>query len=150
MDNVKHIYLPKWAIATYASLGLILVPWIIVLAEYLPTRHVARHWDALWVGFDLIILVTLIITVYFMFKQTVWVIVAASALGTLFIVDAWFDILTARAGSEQLQSIGSGAIELVLSILTYRLVYHVLHQSAPKKELSMIVEAKATKKERVK
>jgi|SRR5581483_5639159 len=137
MDQIKDIYLPKWASILYAALAVVLVPWILALAEFLPARHVARHWDALWVGFDVIILFTIILTLYYILAKKIWVVVSAAALGTLFIVDAWFDILTSRPGREQTGSIIMGAIEVGLALLTFRIVYHIIHQSGHNKDVNL-------------
>jgi hypothetical protein len=135
MEEIKDIYLPKWASVVYALLGIALIPWIILLAEYLPTKHIAQHWDSLWVGFDIMILLAIILTVYYVITKKIWVIISASALGTLLIIDAWFDILTARPGSEQRQSIAMGVIEIFLSLITYRMVYLIIHQSGRHRSL---------------
>lgn len=133
MDKIIKVYLPKWAAILYAILAIVLIPWIFDLASSLPRKHVTTHWDALWVGFDIIMLIAIIITVYLTIKKTIWVIVSATALATLFIIDAWFDILTARPGHEQRISILFGVVEIFLAALTYRMVYHVLHHSTPQK-----------------
>ncbi len=130
MVQPTNIYFPKWAAILYGLLAIALVPWIFNLAETLPSRHVARHWDALWVGFDIIIYMALALTLFFAFKKSVWLAVAATALATLFIVDAWFDILTARPGNDQHVSLAFGVLEVVLAVLTYRLVYQIIHRSA--------------------
>lgn len=137
MDTRVKVYLPKWASFMYGAMAVILVPWIINLAENLPTRHLARHWDALWVGFDIIMLITMLITVYFMIKRKVWVVISATALATLFLVDVWFDVLTSKPGPEQREALGLGIIEVSLAILTYRLAYHVVHRSTPQKDLKL-------------
>jgi len=135
MDKIKEIYVPKWASYLYALLAIALVPWIILLAQYLPAKHLARHWDALWVGFDIIMLFNIFLTLYFVIHRKIWVIVSAASLATLFIVDAWFDVLTARPGSDERSSIGQAIIELTLSFLTFRLIYHIIHQSTDKKDI---------------
>lgn len=139
MEKDIHLYIPRWATILYAALAIILIPWILVLAEYLPARHLDRHWDAIWVGFDVIILITLAITTYFMIKQTIWVIVSATALATLFIVDVWFDVLTSRPGRQEDEAIFSGIIELSLALLTYRLVYQIVRRSIHGKNLKVII-----------
>ncbi|HUA13082.1 MAG TPA: hypothetical protein VL989_01105 [Candidatus Sulfotelmatobacter sp.] len=135
MDRITEIFIPKWATNLYALLAIVLVPWIIILASFLPDRHLDRNWDPLWVGFDIIMLFTILLTVYFMLSRKIWVIISASALGTLFIVDAWFDVLTARPGREQNQSMAMAVIEIVLSILTFRLVYLIIHQSTERNKI---------------
>ena len=140
MDANVPIYIRRRITLTYIFLAIVLIPWIIVLAQDLPTRHVARHWDALWVGFDTILLIAIIVTVYHMVKRTVWIVVSASALATLFLVDVWFDVLTAKPGKEQKQAIFFGIIELILAGLTYRLVFHVFHHATPQKHIKLIAK----------
>lgn len=139
MDKRIEIYLPRWVSVLYVGSAVVLIPWIIILAEYLPTRHLATHWDALWVGFDIMLLLTLVVTVYFAIKRKIWVIVSASALATMFVVDVWFDVLTSKPGREQRQAFVSGIIELALAVLTYRLVYHILHHSTEQKDLKVMI-----------
>lgn len=142
MERAVKIYFPKWVSWFYLLCALFLLPWIVVLAEYLPSRHIVGDWDALWVGFDTLILATIVVTIYFMIRRKIWVIMSASALATLLLVDLWFDLLTAKPGKEQKQAFFMGIIELILSFLTYRLVYHVLHQSTPEKNLKVVMHNK--------
>jgi hypothetical protein len=137
MDKRVKIYLPRWASFIYGAMAVILVPWIIHLAERLPTKHIADHWDTLWVGFDIIMLITMLITVWFMITRKVWVIVSASALATLFMVDVWFDVLTSRPGRQENEAFFFGVIEVSLSLLTYRLVYRVVHKATPNRKLKI-------------
>jgi hypothetical protein len=140
MDKRVKVYLPKWASFIYGAMAVILVPWIIHLAERLPTKHIADHWDTLWVGFDIIMLIIMLITVWFMITRKVWVIVSASALATLFLVDVWFDVLTSKPGKEESEALFFGIIEISLSLLTYRLVYRVVHKATPKKGLKLTTD----------
>lgn len=135
MDRSSKVYLPKWAAILYASLALLMVPWIFLLAQNLPTRHLVHHWDAVWVGFDVVMILMLGITVYFVVKKRVWVVLSATTLATLFIVDAWFDILTAKPGIDQIQAVILGLLETTLAIFTYRLVYIAVLRSIPQKKL---------------
>lgn len=140
MDNINHIYVPKWAAVLYGVLAIILIPWILDLAISLPTRHVAWHWDAVWVGFDVLMFLAIAVTLVFMVRRVVWVAISATALATLFVVDAWFDILTAKPGPEQRAAIIFGALEVVLAALTYRLVFHVVHHSTPDKKIKLVAK----------
>lgn len=137
MERAIKVHFPKWAALVYGGLALILIPWILDLAENLPVRHIARHWDTLWVGFDIMMLCTILLTLWFMFKKMIWIVVSASALATLFIVDAWFDILTARPGREERESIAFGVLEVTLSILTFRLVYLIVHRASTSESISL-------------
>ncbi len=140
MEKTVHVYFPRWATRLYAIMAIILAPWIFNLAESLPARHLERHWDAVWVGFDLIMLTTILLTLWFMIKRKIWVVVSASALATLLVTDAWFDILTAKNGSELHEAIGFGVIELSLGLLTYRLIYLVIHHATPQKNFNLHIE----------
>jgi len=129
MEVTTPIYVPRWAIALYIILSVVSIPWIFNLAENLPTRHLVRHWDAVWVGFDAFIFVVLLLTVYFALKKLVWAALSATALATLLVVDAWFDILTARPGHQQRISILFGLSEVVLAGLTFKIIYHMIKRS---------------------
>lgn len=139
MEKMIHVYFPRWAIILYGASALVLIPWIVQLARNLPARHVTGHWDLVWVGFDLIMLANLLVTLWLMFRRTVWVVVSASALATLFIIDAWFDTVASRPGKEQHQALFFGAVELVLAALTYRMVYLVVHNSTPEKNVKLAI-----------
>lgn len=132
MDQITEVYVPRWAAIVYGVMAIALVPWIFGLAINLPSRHTAEHWDAVWVGFDIIMLIVLLLTLYFAFKKLVWVALSATALAMLFIIDAWFDILTSKSGREQLVAIVFGFGEIALALLTFKLVHHVIHHSTPK------------------
>lgn len=136
MDHIKNIYIPKWAGYLYILLAGILIPWTVVLANFLPSKHLSRNWDVLWVGFDTIMLLATLLTLYYIIRRKIWVIISASALATLFIIDAWFDILTSRTGREQQQSIIMGCIEIILAILTYYMVYRIIHQTSDKQSIN--------------
>jgi hypothetical protein len=132
-----NLNIPRWAVVLYGFMAVVLVPWIVILAEYLPSRHLSNHWATLWVGFDVLELIAIVVTFYFMIKKTIWVVMSATALATLLIGDAWVDILTSRPGRELQESIFSGFIEIGLSLMTFRLVYHILHRSTPAKNLKV-------------
>jgi hypothetical protein len=117
--------IPPWMLYLYSALAVILVPWIVWLANTLPARHLSHNWDITWVGFDLIMLVLLIATAYFGLNRSTWVAIPATALATLLVIDAWFDILTAR-GFGQFYSAWAMAIvgELPLAVLSFSIAIH--------------------------
>lgn len=137
MDKTADIFFPKWARVLYVALAIVLVPWTFNLAQNLPERHLVHHWDAVWVGFDIMMLLTTAVTIWFIVKERVWVILSATALATLFVVDAWFDILTSRPGRDQKEALFFGLLEIMLAVLTYRLVYIGMSRSIKQKTLSL-------------
>src|SRR5664280_1577846 len=102
MPHHKHTHhllrLPAWAPRLYAWLAVIMVPWILLLSYSLPVRHTSHHWDTLWVGFDVILFSAVALSAYFGFKRSAWLAFSSVAVATLLLVDAWFDVLSARPG----------------------------------------------------
>ena len=101
MEQATKVYFPRWVAALYGILIIGIIPWIFNLAISLPGKHTASHWDSVWVGLDIMIFIALATTLVFAVKRLVWLAVSASILATLFVVDAWFDVMTAKAGHEQ-------------------------------------------------
>lgn len=143
MEDTKHIYVAKFWIVLYAVMGVVLIPWIFDLAQNLPSKHVARHWDAVWVGFDAMMVAMIALTVFFAVRKQVWVVITTSALATLFVVDAWFDILTSKPGHEQRVALFFGVIEVGLAVLTFKLVHHVVRHSTPHDKIKVVPKPKA-------
>jgi len=97
----------------YAAVGVLLIPWTFYLAVSLPRRVVDTHYRGAWVGFDILLVITIIMTAYFAFKVDSRVQLPATATATLLIVDAWFDVMTAgRRGDVGLALLMAVCIEL--------------------------------------
>ena len=94
-------------------LALFLVPWAFWLSRTLPATHEARHWDLAWAGFDAVLALGLASMALSVIRHSPWLSAAASASGTLLVVDAWFDVLAAAEAA---------AIELLLAALCCWLV----------------------------
>jgi hypothetical protein len=84
----------------YAAAALVLLPWIIFLAETLPTRQFDRHYRAAWVGFDIILVLAITRTAYMAFRVDPRVQFPAMATAVLLFVDAWFDVTTSANRSQ--------------------------------------------------
>ena len=109
--------------------ALTLVPWTVYLAGNLPTRQIANHWDAAWVGFDIFMFFLAALTTFFAYRRSAHVILSATSLAIILIIDSWFDVLTARPGLQQNEAIIFAAfIEIPLALLTFGLVNHILNQ----------------------
>lgn len=136
MDRLK-IDVPRWVMWLYGALAVALIPWTFDLASNLPVRHLVRHWDALWVGFDCLIVLAVLLTVWLMSKHRIWMVIPATSLATLFLVDVWFDNLTAKPGREQRASLAFGVLETTLALMTYYLVFHIIRQSGAQKDIQL-------------
>jgi hypothetical protein len=80
------------------AVAVALFPWTAYLSASLPARHVAHHWDVVWVGFDLFQALALAATVIALARCSPIVSLLASVSGTALLCDAWFDLLTAGSG----------------------------------------------------
>jgi hypothetical protein len=78
------------------SAAIALIPWTVYLGLTLPQSYTARHWQAAWVGFDVLLLAFMIATAVLGFARHRLLTLFAFATGVLLLCDAWFDVLTAR------------------------------------------------------
>ena len=95
----------------------VLGPWIGYLAATLPRVYVARHWDAAWVGFDLVLLGLIASTAVMGYLRRQLFVLTAFAAGVLLVCDAWFDVLTAHGDDQTWSVVTALAIELPLATL---------------------------------
>jgi hypothetical protein len=89
--------------------------WIAVLALTLPTRYVANHWDLAWVGFDLMLLISLLGTGWAVATRRPWAGTALMVNAAMLACDAWFDVTTASGTTATLLSIGLAGVELPIA-----------------------------------
>ena len=90
----------RWVIPLFGLAGLVLVPWVVVLAVLLPPDHLAANWDVAWTGFDVALAVVLVSVALAAWRRSPWLEGAATAAATLLFVDAWFDVLTSSTTAE--------------------------------------------------
>jgi hypothetical protein len=97
--------------------AVLLVPWIGYLAVSLPRRYVAHNWDRTWVGFDVLLLLMLLLTAVLGLRRRPMVVVTGFATGLLLVCDAWFDVMTADADDIALSLVTALVVELPLAAL---------------------------------
>ncbi|BEP11767.1 hypothetical protein acdb102_00780 [Acidothermaceae bacterium B102] len=106
-------------------MALGLVPWTVWLAVTLPHRHLTRHYDLTWVGFDVALVAALGALMWLAQRRSTLVEVAATVAGTLLIVDAWFDITGASPGADLAQAVASAVVfELPIAAVCLWLTRH--------------------------
>lgn len=86
--------------------------WIAVLALTLPTRYPANHWNVAWVGFDVMLLLSLLTTGWSLVTRRPWAGSALMVSAALLSCDAWFDVTTATGATATVASLGAAALEL--------------------------------------
>jgi hypothetical protein len=91
---------PKLAIV-FIGAALCLLPWTYYLMRSLPNETTAAHWRWAWVGFDVMLAWTAVGTAIRILMRSPKLVIVATVTGTLLIVDAWFDVLTAASGTER-------------------------------------------------
>lgn len=124
--HLKKIF-PHWLPLLYGGICLFLIPWTTVLAFVLPPKYVSHHWDVAWTGFDSLLLLIFAATAYLAVKKSSWTAISATILGTLLLVDAWFDSLTSKAGHDiHLAALGA-VFEIVLALTSYTLAFRIFN-----------------------
>jgi hypothetical protein len=99
------------------------VPWVAFLAASLPAT--SRVNDRLaWVGFDVGEVVMLAVTAYLAWRGKAKVALAATALATMLVVDAWFDVNTSTAGAERDMALGFAVLEVSLAGVSLWIAVH--------------------------
>lgn len=103
----------------FALLSLLFIPWIAFIALELPSRQLSPHYDLAWVGFDVMVLIALASTGYFALRRSRYLTTAATAAGTMLIVDAWFDVLTSLRHDRMVAVLVAFAVELPLAAVCW-------------------------------
>ena len=99
------------------SAAIALIPWTIYLGLTLPEDYTAQHWQATWVGFDVLLLAFMTATAVLGFLRHHLLTLFAFSTGVLLVCDAWFDMLTAKRGDFGVSLLTAGLGELPLAVL---------------------------------
>ena len=104
----------RWAPRVLGAVAVAMVPWVFVLGRTLPETTQVRHWPAVWIGLDLVMALGCATTACLYHRGDVRARLSASAVAALMVMDAWFDVLTARPGTEFTQALLCAVPELAL------------------------------------
>ncbi len=125
-----HLPIPRWAGITYLCFCIVMIPWTIYLSQDLPRHHLSPHWDLIWVGLDICITTALALTAIFSIFKSRWVVISATAAGTILFIDAWFDVLSSHRGIELIQAVMLALfIELPIAFMSFVLAFRVLDKN---------------------
>ena len=114
---------PRWVAPGFALAAVCTVPWVVFLAASLPAT--SRVNDRLaWVVFDIGEVVMLAVTAYLAWRGKPKVALAATALGTMLVVDAWFDVNTSTAGAARDMALGFAVLEVTLAGVSLWIAFH--------------------------
>jgi hypothetical protein len=116
---------PRWVAPLFAVLGAATIPWTAYLAMTLPDHAHTHNYRVAWVGFDIILVVVLLLTAYVAWRGRPMVGLLAASAATMLVVDAWFDVTTSNR-SEVLGSLLSAVlVELPLAGVCCWIAMHV-------------------------
>ncbi|MGW7243780.1 hypothetical protein [Streptomyces sp. NPDC054804] len=119
------------AVGQFALCVIVLVPWTVYLAVSLPDRYEARYWPMVWVGFDIMLLVSLAGAGAAVWLRRQALVPMSFAAATLLVCDAWFDISLSLGRGDVWGSIASAVlVELPLAFLLVMRARRVLKFSA--------------------
>ncbi|MEU8931623.1 hypothetical protein AB0D30_17230 [Streptomyces sp. NPDC048409] len=119
------------AVVQFALCVFVLVPWTVYLAFSLPHRFEARYWPMVWVGFDIMLLVSLAAAGVAVLLRRQALIPLSFVAATLLVCDAWFDVSLNVGGDDVWESVASAVlVELPLACLLVLRARRVLKISA--------------------
>jgi hypothetical protein len=103
-----------------------LILWTVYLALSLPRENLEHHYRLTWVGFDVILALSLYLTAHMAFRLDARVQGPATVAATLLVVDAWFDITTSTSGKAFIEAlILALAVELPAAVFTLYVAHKV-------------------------
>ncbi|MGW1626514.1 hypothetical protein [Streptomyces sp. NPDC002172] len=119
------------AVGQLALCVFVLVPWTVFLAVSLPDRFEARYWPMVWVGFDVMLLVSLAGAGLAVWLRRQALVPMSFVAATLLVCDAWFDVSLSWGRGDVWGSIASAVlVELPLAFLLVMRARRVLKISA--------------------
>jgi hypothetical protein len=135
-DHGAGRLLPRWVMIFFIAAAIVLIPWIVLLFGDTSTQFgVAKHSQLVWGGFDCFLVLGFAVTAYRIATHSPRGAITAAATGTMLLVDAWFDILTARRPTAQLTAILMAVFaEIPCAMICFfvaRRIVHLFEQVRP-------------------
>lgn len=128
MPSPRRAQFSRELVLTALTAGALLeTAWTIYLGWRLPRHYTANHWDLAWVGLDIAQVLMLLLAAWAAWRRRAVLILFSCATGSLLLVDAWFDVTTARY-DEIAQSIFSLAVEVPSAVLLFWIAHHVVRR----------------------
>ena len=135
-DHGAGRLLPRWVMIFFIVAAVVLIPWIVLLFGDTSAQFgVAKHSRLVWGGFDCFLVLGFAVTAYRIATRSPRGAITAAATGTMLLVDAWFDILTARRPSAELTAILMAVFAEVpcamICFFVARRIVHLFEQVRP-------------------
>jgi hypothetical protein len=113
-STVKVIHWSLLRLLMVGALGETL--WTIYVGYDLPRHYVANNWDVAWVGLDAAQVLMLAGAAWAAWRRRSLLVMFATASATLLLLDAWFDVTTARRGDVLQGALLAGLVEVPSAI----------------------------------
>ena len=117
--------LPRWITGVLSLACVGLIPWTLWLTFSLPSKHISRHYDVAWVGFDVGLAIAFGLTARAAYRRSHLLVPFAAATAAMLLCDAWFDIVTSTTGERLEAVLQAGFGEIPLAIVCAFVVYDV-------------------------
>jgi len=102
------------------AVAFCMLPWLLILGATLQGQTNVRMWSSTWIGLDCLEIIGLLATSILLIQRKSLVIMTATFTATLFLVDAWFDVMLSQAGADWNQALLSAFIgEIPLSLICF-------------------------------
>jgi hypothetical protein len=122
----------KWDLLLVAIAAgcVILAAWTGYLGVALPSFYRTGSWRGAWVGFDIALLATFIVTGWAAWRRRQVLITSLVVLATLLTCDAWFDVVLDHKTPGFYESLASALfVELPLALIAILMARRLLHQT---------------------
>ncbi len=106
--------------------SLALVPWTVYLAQTLPSSMTVDDWQAVWVGYDVLLLGMLALTAWLGWRRRQALVLVAFGTGVLVLADAWFDVMTSSRFDTWVSVATAVFVEVPVAVLLMATAVRVL------------------------
>jgi hypothetical protein len=136
MPRRRHVQLPHGPLLTaLTTVAIVETMWTTYIGWRLPRHYVAEHWSLAWVGLDVAQVIVLLLAAWAAWRGHALLILFTTSAGTLLVIDAWFDVTTARHGDFRQSLI----LALVLEIPFAMGLFWITHRAIQELTGEMIV-----------
>lgn len=144
MRAVPGVRSPRERLSTLLIVGsLCEMAWTGYLGWKLPPRYRANHWDVAWVGLDAMQILAYLACAWAAWRGRAMLILLSAMAGTLSLVDAWFDVTTARRGDFGQSFLLAVFLEVPVALFMFWVCRRSIRQVA--RNMLSVVDVRITK-----